>query len=252
MRSIVLVCLLITMISCSLGSSNDEAERNKIIAEDIVQQSIEVHGGWEKWTNLKSISYSKTVILYDSSGAKESTINQYHSYQLKPSLSGVIWWLSESDTIIIAYANGEGIRSINAVADYTTQSKKAATKSFLSSFYVLFQPFKLLDQGTIITFVGNDTLEDGTEVSVVQAGYSSTNTGSDRWWYYFDKKTNKLVATMVNHPPTYSLINNIVYDKTTEILFNGRRKSYFVDSLRNMQYLRAEYFYDSYRLEFFN
>jgi hypothetical protein len=215
-------------------------------AGEIVSLSIEKHGGLSTWKNLESISYYKSIILFDSLGVIESKVTQHHYYQLKPELTGTISWLVDGDSLKIEYANNEATKYVNGLAEISPESLNSAKNSFLSSFYVLFQPFKLMDEGTELNYVGVDTLESDVVVNVIQPSYTGAKPGDDKWWYYFDIKTNRLLANMVNHSPTYSYIVNLSYDESTEIIFNAHRKSYFVDSLRNVRYLRAEYFYDDY------
>jgi len=221
-------------------------EETSMKAEQVVSLSIETHGGQRTWENLESISYNKSITLFDSLGVIESKATQHHYYQLKPELRGTISWLANGDSLKIEYADQNAIKYVNGIAETTPESLKSAKNSFLSSFYVLFQPFKLMDEGTHLEYMGEDILGDSSKVNVIQPTYARGAEGSDRWWYYFDKNTNRLLANMVNHSPTYSYIVNLAYDETTGILFNAHRKSYFVDSLRTVRYLRAEYFYDDY------
>ena len=107
-----------------------------------------------------------------------------------------------------------------------------------------------MDKGTNLEYIGEDILADSSQVHVIMPTYADSEVGSDRWWYYFDKESNMLLANMVNHSPTYSYIINLSYDESTDIVFNAHRKSFFVDSLHNVRYLRAEYFYDNYTLGF--
>jgi len=248
--NIICLATLFMALSCSTQPQHNETEATKEFSrgEEIVHRSIESHGGLAAWQNLQSISYSKTIILTDSSGIEESRVTQYHNYQLKPELAGSISWISGNDSISIVYKNEAASRFVNGVEETVLASKGVAKASFFSAYYVLFQPFKLLDEGTELTFIGEDEVENGLKVNVVQPVYEGAKPGDDRWWYYFNKETNQLAANMVNHPPTYSYIVNLAYDSSTAIIFNAHRKSYFVDSLRNVQYLRAEYFYTDYIL----
>lgn len=254
-RNCLLFGFVIILIGCSRNSNNKDSETTEIDkpdskATEIVQRSINKHGGWMNWVNANSISYKKTIILFDSSGKEESRISQYHRYQLKPDLQGTIDWVSNNDSIRVVYSEGVAKKYINNVEDMQPESRESALSTMLSSFYVLFQPFKLMDNGTQLIYKGEELLETGTKVYIVQPIYEGAKEGDDRWWYYFDKETDLLVANMVNHDPTYSYIVNLKYDNTTALTFNAHRKSYFVDSLRNVRYLRAEYFYEDFQLNY--
>jgi len=251
-----LFLLLLLLNSCS-GSRHEGPETGSSKpgttldqAKLIVKKSIDAHGGWEKWENLQGISYKKTTILYDSSGNEESKIVQVHGYTMKPSLEGIIEWKDGEDLIKISYSDGQGTRYVNEIAELDSESMELATGSFLSAFYVLFQPWKLLDPGTNLEFIGEEKLSDGREVIVVSPVYGERKEGDDQWWYYIDKETNLVAANMVDHSGRFSLISNLEYDKSTDMIFNYHRKSHFVDSQRNKKYLRAEYFYEGFQLTF--
>ena len=113
------------------------------------------------------------------------------------------------------------------------------------------QPFKLSDLGVILSFVGEDVLEEGQAVYVVQASYNTANenhTQSDEWWYFFDQSSYLCLATMVHHGSTYSYIKNLEFDRTTDIVFNAHRKGYAVDSARKILYHQSEYFYRNFEI----
>ena len=214
-------------------------------AEEIVRQSIEAHGGQANWEDVKSIAYQKTILLFDSAGNQESEMVQQHNYTMKPELSGIIDWVSNGETIRMDYRKGVGTRYVNSVALTDSASSIGAKNAMMSGTYVLFQPFKLLDAEKL-TYLGQEMLGDLT-VDVVQPEYGSGGNG-DIWWYYFDSKSHRLVANMVNHDDHHSLIENLAYDASTALLFNHHRKSFFVDKDKTVDYLRAEYFYENFEL----
>lgn len=83
---------------------------------------------------------------------------------------------------------------------------------------------------------------------MIHTVYGVPSEGDDRWWFYIDVETDELVANMVNHLDHHSFIDNLAFDTTTILTLNAHRKSYFTDSLRNVRYLRAEYFYTDFEL----
>ena len=241
----LLLCLLLIIFSCSQKPGMEDSPGK---ADTIVRRSIEKHGGLNNWENLKSISYRKTIILFDSLGAEESRITRKHRYQLTPDIQATIEWISNNDRIRIVYENGAASRYVNTIEVLEQNSKEAAKNTVMSSFYVLFQPFKLLDEGTSLEYAGEEVWDD-REVEVVRPVYPGAKKSDDEWWYYFDKKSHLLVATKVKHNDHYSMIKNLSYDDFTPLLFNHHRKSYFVDDEGIIQYLRAEYFYEDFDLE---
>jgi len=213
-------------------------------AKTIVLKALEAHGGIDAWKNAKELVYTKTTILYDSLGKVEHKLIQKHRNTFVPNFEAQMEW--EEDSIVKkvtliddktkVYFNGEE-------QDYTKLQEKYS-KAMIAANYVIWQPYKLLDKEAILSYQGTDTL-DRKEVDVVKADYRNED-GSygNSWWYYFNKETNRLLGNMVHHGTTYSFINNIKYENETGLSLNAYRKSYRTDSLRNVKFLRAEYYYD--------
>ena len=234
------ILFVVILIACQSSRNEDQD-----LAVTVVNRSIAKHGGLEAWKAIQRISYAKTTSLFDSVGNEESKVSQHYRYEFQPELKGQITWLENSDTVKILYEKGLGKKCLNdsLVISETNQ----ATRNMLSSIFVLFQPFKLLDEGTVLTYEGQDTLRNGLRVHVVRADYSTEK--SDPWWFYFDVEDDKLVANCVHHNGRFSWIENLTFDSLTGLVLHKHRKSYFTDSLRNIHYLRAEYFYSDYEIE---
>lgn len=238
------VCLMMLAL-CSCIPENE--------ADQIVLKSIEAHGGWLEWQHAKHITYSKTTLLFDSTGQKESEITQFHEYRLLLDFTGEIHWTNPDDgagnRIVFDGKRAFRLKGNQEPAD--SLESESAYNTIISSHFVLFQPWKLLDPGVTLIYEGRDTLEDNTVVDVVRALYGTKTEmeGQDRWWFYFDITSHMLVANMVNHDNRYSYIKNLKYDTSNRLILNHHRKSYFTDSLRNVKYLRAEYFYEDIRLK---
>lgn len=247
MKSFFSVALILLMAGCSTSKDNDEVASSDSKAEEIVLKSIEKHGGMSDWENLKSISYNKITVLFDSSGAQESGIVQRHLYTLKPTLEATIRWIEKGDSLKIIYKHNEANQYVNGTLD--SSSAGAAKGTVDAALYVLFQPFKLMDDGTILKYMGMDSL-DGRAVHMVKPVYSGLQPGDDEWLFYFDVATNELIANLVNHNGRRSFIKNLAFDPMISLYLHQHRKSYFVDSALNIQYLRAEYFYTNYKLTY--
>ena len=85
-------------------------------------------------------------------------------------------------------------------------------------------------------------------MNVIRADYSENK--SDPWWFYFDIEDDKVVANRVYHNGRFSLIENLAFDSLSGLMLHKHRKSYFTDSLNNIRYLRAEYVYSDYDLQY--
>lgn len=240
--------LLIIISTGCAQQSNKEFKNETPISQgkEIVLASIGRHGGNETWNNLKEISYKKTFLLFDSLGAQESSTTQYHRYQLMPDLQGSIEWISNGDSISIKFKRREATCYVNGEALLDSASRISSDNTAKAALFVLFQPFKLLESGVELSYLGIDTLSNGRVVDVIQPTFGKLKEGDDIWWFYFDVETKELVANMVKHLDHHSYIENLKFDTSLPLTFHAHRKSYFTDNLRNVNYLRAEYFYEDF------
>ena len=114
-------------------------------------------------------------------------------------------------------------------------------------------PFKLLDKGVVLSYEGIDTLRTGKTVHVVKAAYNPSthdnHSKPDIWWHYFDENDYRQWGYMVQHADHFSYIENLSFISSNDFFLTETRKSYRVDSLRNILYLRAEYGYSDYVLK---
>jgi len=248
----MMILLIIGCTPSAVEHENPEIEHNDSLAVQIVNKSIRAHGGMQNWLRTKAVSYKKTIIFFDSIGNKESRTVQFHHYQLNPDLSGQISWTTAHDSISIFYKDNRGVKFINGIVQTDPKDSASARAIMLSSYFVLFQPWKLMDSEVNLEYLGRFELEDGQLVEGIKATFGEYNRGDDRWWFYFDVNSDRLVANMVNHLDHYSFIKNLEYDTTSALVFNRYRKSFFVDSLRHIDYLRAEYYYEDFDLELAN
>ena len=216
-------------------------------AEQIVRASITAHGGLERWQTLETISYKKTITLYDAGGEVESHTVQQHDYLLQPQLTGSISWLSGEDRIKVTYQDGQAIRSKNGAAD-TTITTEASKNAFMAGYHVLFQPFQLLEDGVDLEYLGDQSLADGIKVHVIQPTYDRSN--GDTWWYYFNVETKRFEGYLVFHVDHHAYITNLSFDDNSPMMLIHERKSFRSDQDRNIEYLRAEYLYENFEMTF--
>ena len=221
----------------------------EVTADNIVSKSIEAHGGMEAWTQLKHLEFDKETILFTQDGTIEKEVDQHQFFILKPSLEGAL--LSKEAQKNDLYFHGNAFsKVINDSVFMVTDSieLETAKNTFFAAHYVVCQPFKLMDEGVILNYVGIDKLEE-TEVHIINVSYLTDTENSDKWTYYFDAITYKLVANKVNHNGNISLIKNLEFDAKTGLIFNAHRKSYTVLE-DGSSFLRAEYFYKNFKALF--
>lgn len=236
------------LICCLFASACKEAPLD---AETIVQKAYEAHGGKQTWDNLPSLHYEKQSTVYNADGSTRIQTLQQHHYEMGAEFWAVIHWIANDQEHEIRYTDAGAQKWVDGERIEDEKVEASAYESVNAARYTVSQPFKLSDPGVVLTYEGEDTLEEGERVHVIKASYSTENenhTKNDEWWYYFDVNSFLCLATMVYHGETYSYIKNLEYDRSTDIVFNYHRKGYAVDSERNVLYHQSEYFYRNYNL----
>lgn len=252
MKNLLILLIAGLVIGCSSQESPDPyAQITDEKAREIVQASIQHAGGMERWQQVKRLSYTKNFQLLQESGAVEKTFEQVHDYQYDPLIIN-IRSQENGQEIHTRLQDGQYSRTINGETAGITQA--ALAKAINTSTYVVGMPFKLLDPGTKLYYEGETTLHDGRPVDVIRVEYDAEAYGNhsttDTWKYFFDKTDRKILANWVKTSDHYSLVENISFVRAGGLLFNRERKSYRVDSLGNRLWLRADYLYDHYEVNY--
>lgn len=220
-------------------------------ARDILKMSIAHAGGIEKWESMKTLKYTKDFSLLLEDGTIEKSFSQVHEYKYSP--------LSID---IKSKENGELIHTQLVDDHYTREKdgevlsidKESLVKAVNTSTYVIGMPFKFLDPGVEIVYDGELLLGNNKLVDVIKATYNpaknSNHSTADVWKYYFDKSDRKIVGNWVQTGDHANVIENLTYERVGGILFNKRRKSFRLDSLGKKEFVRADYYYDNYEVEF--
>ncbi len=216
-------------------------------ASEILQKSIKAHGGKSLWEKATSISYLKETTLYQASGKIEQQTSHKITHQFLPQTTEMVWL--KGGEINRAIKNTKGVLLYQNDQLQNDSLLIAQTESSLdAALYVFWQPYKLLDQNIRLDYIGEKKLLDSIPVYGLKATYSNSGNG-DIWTYYFDKNNYRLRAAQVYHNQRTSLIVNERVESETGLFLNKRRKSYFLDSLGKIKYLRAAY---TYRIQSFN
>ena len=199
------------------------------------------HGGKKAWSKVSEISYLKNIELYDSIGKLEKEVNQKIKHTWNPSSTKMEW--GDVDDQYVALLQEEKIelfKNNQMVSD--SQEVAQAYDNSKGALYVFWQPYKLIDSNARLDYIGIVTLLDSISVHRVKVSYP-LDPIADVWNYYFNEENFMLKATEVNHDGRISLIINESVEDKTGLFLNKTRKSYFIDSLRKIKYLRAAYKY---------
>ena len=243
MPFLVLGFLTITLFSCK--TPNPSHKISDLQAREIIERSIQYHGGMKIYDQLDFFSFEKVFSLYQADGSVEYQRTQLHDYF--PSQSKYqIRWEQENKSYTNSQYSNKFSQEIDGKQNTSIDPSKIKS-SIYASVFTIFLPWKLLDAGTSISYEGERTLEDGKEVFVVKASYNPKehkhHTKSDIWWHYFDQATYKHVGykvTLIDHT---SLISNLDFQTVDGFIFPKSRKSWRVNESNEKDYLRAEYDY---------
>ena len=228
MKYIVYLILMLSLICCQQSTSNNPATQ-------IVKASIDAHGGLDRWQSIQEMKFRKKTWLYRSDNSLEKYSDEIHTLRTGFELEGsIIPYNPKKRDYSINFANGKGVKT-------TSEGTVDGTNAFLASHFVVNQPFKLLDPGIKLTYLGKDTLDGKDPVNVIKAEYGSVD--DDIWWFYFDQENSVLLATLIYHAPTYAFVANENIELIDGILWNTKRTTYRTDSLRNIEYIRAKFEY---------
>jgi len=221
----------------------------QLTAEMIVKNSIEKHGGIKTWNSLKVLSFDKSVTLFLEDGTIESDIKKHQEFTFYPELKGEITWRTNDKRSLIIYEKGEISKFVNDSLITNLADLQKAKNSFNAALYVISQPFNFLNENTQLTYLGVTSLEN-KKVHEINVGYINDTAASDKWFYFFDVKTFKMIGNKVVLKEHTSLVENSTFDTTTDFIFNQSRKSYRLNDKGDKTYVRATYFYDNFKTQY--
>ena len=253
--SIIIALFCILFFGCQSEISKSEIDPFSHISEGkakiLLQKGIEAAGGLENWNRISSLQFKKDYELFLKDGSVEKAAKQYHHYQF-PKNKIEIKSQEGGAMKELIFDNGKVIQKINGELNKEAKQESLMNSIYTSTF-VIEIPFKFLDKGAEISHAGLDTLETGEAVEVLRVDYHPEKhnnlTTEDTWWLYFDQKDFRLHGYMVKHKDHYSYVQNLKTTTANGFLFPTHRKSYRVDTDRNILYLRAEYFYKDYSVK---
>ena len=226
-----LACIFLLNHSCA----------QKLNASILLEKSLVAHGGKKAWSIVSEISYLKNIELYDSIGKLEKEINQKIKHTWNPSSTKIEWGNVDNDYVaILREEKIELFKNNQMVLD--SQEVAKAYDNTKGALYVFWQPYKLIDSNARLDYIGLVTILDSISVHSLKVSYPLDPT-ADVWHYYFNEENFMLEATQVNHDERISLIINESFEDKTGLFLNKTRKSYFIDSLGKIKYLRAAYKY---------
>lgn len=246
--------LFISIIACTTTKQVKENALGTIADIELrhtLQKAFDRMGGIQQWEQLQSLRFRKKTILYLANGEIEKRSNQQHYYQYQPTANIQISWKEGQADHLIEMKE-------NTLTKYIDQQIDAAAKTsslknnVLAATFVMGIPFKIMDEGTKLTYEGIQTLNNGKKAHIVKATYDPSNfkhhTKSDIWWHYFEEDTYEQLGYAVQLEDHSSYIENLSFQQVGGFLFTTERKSWRVNEKGEKLYLRAEYEYADFEV----
>jgi hypothetical protein len=235
--------ILLALIS--FGCNSEE----KLTADQIVTKAIETHGGIENWKEVKQVSFDKETTLLLEDGSIQIKTEQFQLFQFKPQLFAKIEWEMNGEDHLMIYEDGKVSKRVNDSIITSTEDLDRAESAVFAAQYVISQPFDLLNENVTLTYLGVEEIED-KQAHVIAVNYDGDDNNSDKWSYYVDVETFEIVANKVELTDHTSWVENLTFDTETDFKFNAHRKSYRLNEAGEKTYLRAEYFYTNFSVQY--
>ena len=236
-RYLLISIFLIGFISC----------KREVEPIDVINRSVQAHGGLEQWKQLKSLSFTKKTTLYHEDGSLRKENLQNQEFVFSKSFSGRIY--AVLDSILYDYSEGNiYVQKLDSSFQLSGDALKSKQNLFKSALYVTSQPFQLLESGAAFERKP-DTIFGSKETFAIRIHYPNDSSTSDQWTYYFDQASYRVVACKVRHNDRVSIIENTSYDTSTPFVFNATRKSTIMEG-DQPKFVIAEYEYSNYKINF--
>lgn len=213
-------------------------------AEKLVKEAIHSAGGMGNWSAKKTMSYTKNIQSFDSSGTLLRTVAQIHKYQLKPSFKAYMSWELDGNKHEIVNNGKQAWKLVNGEIQEDKVAVNSAWNSSFGSQYMVCMPFKLKAPGTLLKYEGIDTLSNNRIVHNLQVTYekgAGSSGGMHTWNYYLNTDNYQFVANFLDHGKGYTYTDYDTFIEVDGIVVTKERKSYVSNENREPVYLRTVY-----------
>ena len=241
----------VTLIGClfvAVLASGQAGDR----AKTVVQRSIDHAGGWPAWMSTGTVQFRKTTTSYNADGSVKQTRVQFHRYVLHPSPRMRIEWEENGSKTALINNGRDAWKVVNGKAATSQNDVNSARNSTFGSHYVFNMPFKLMDPGVTLTWAGNERLADGTMVDKVRVTYGpgvGDAGGMHTWTYYFDSKSARLVANLLQYAPDRWDYTEYYDDRAVgALLLSTHRRGYDADAKGKRGPMQSQIWYEQIRV----
>ena len=229
-RSIRFVLLMVIITSCATNNS----------AREKIEKAIEAHGGYTAFHEIENLRYLKRTYSLNKEGIVTDTLIQFLYHE---TVNHTQLRYQRSDTVFVAEDRGGVIAlTINELPLNDSTTLKSHQKLIDAANYIFFQPFKLRDPNAVLNPLGRKQLNlSGVlkEVDAIAVAYPNSD---DKWYFFFDPSTHRVLANAVDHNGKMSLITNDAMQRHQGLLVHKVRTSYL--SNEDFELIRAQASYE--------
>lgn len=242
-QAILLFVFLFGLLGC-----NKNIQQLNPIENRVLNKAEYFHGGAERFRSIQNITYTKRFTLYLEDGTEEKTFTQYHDYDFDKE-AYKIKTLTGNDTFVLTSYQGQITKLKNGSSTNTTASK--LLKELNTSLYVFRIPFNLRDPGVQLDLLDTDQ-EGKNTFHVLSAIYNpdkhSNHSTSDRWFFRISEDSGEVISNKIYSSDHKSWVDNLSWHEVDGMRFYHHRKSYRLDQDDQKTYLRAEYWYEDFKI----
>ena len=247
--------LFLLTVLLSMGCKDEAKKTSKAVqsevvyqdlseAEKLVDEAIDHSGGMSNWATKKTLSYTKNIQSYDSTGTLLRTVAQVHKYRLKPSFKANISWELDGNKHEIINNGRQSWKLVNGKIQDNKAAVNNAWNSSFGSQYMISMPFKLKAPGTILDYEGIDTLSNNRIVHKLKVTYENgagSSGGMHTWYYFLNTDNYQFEANFLDHGKGFSYTDYETFVEVDGIAVTKERKTYGSNENMETTYLKTIY-----------
>ncbi len=235
LRAVLTILILATAMTACTQSAEEKGRQ-------LLEKALLAHGGIENWEKVTAMVLTRSIQNYDEAGKHRDETIQKQEFRLIPYFEAKITWTKDSLDYLVSW-DASTMRYRMGENEIKNESFLTAKKVELDeSFAAVAMPWVLRDAAGVAAYQGQDTLDDGQLVEVLQV--------SSGFKLYLDpvsfkvlaKQTEKKGRTILTFYQTIAEDGKLVVlgeEKSYQLAENGERE--FVVSASTYSELKINY-----------
>lgn len=196
------------------------------------------------WDSITTMKYKKSYQLYNEDGSIEKDRIENHHYNFKKEMDKQISWTEDTVTHKIQQTRAFLVKYTDNIIDQTAPMPELKSTIEAAAF-VIRLPYTLDSQKTQLEYKGLTNFQDADYLTLQVTFEDSWDT----WIFYYEQETLAWKGYWVHTSDHYSLVINDEMTTVNGFTLPRKRTSYRTDSIQNITYKRASYYYEDYKIE---